>query len=309
MQTHPWVEQGQRQVRFGVLSTSYGDWSRFRDDAQQIEELGYDAIWVYDHPLSFGSADCWIALSELARVTSRVRLGSSVGCVMYRHPAVLARQAADVDQLSGGRLVLGLGIGDDPAEFERMGIPFGSPRDRQRTLEEQVQAILRLWGGEMLSGPVQQPHVPLLIAGGGEQVTLRQVAQYADACNFGPYSWTGGAYTKADVGRKYEALRKHCATFDRPYESVLRSYYTMLILDDSRAAAERTRAEMSTGVEEFRSQVFAGTPDDAIAHYQALVDLGVQYFIAFAPPEGRQTLRLLAEQVIPALRVTTGSTG
>jgi alkanesulfonate monooxygenase SsuD/methylene tetrahydromethanopterin reductase-like flavin-dependent oxidoreductase (luciferase family) len=307
VRTHPWVEQGQRQVRFGVLSASYGDWSRFRDNAQRIEALGYDAIWVYDHPLSFGSADCWIALSELARATSTVRIGSSVGCVMYRHSAVLARQAADVDQLSDGRLVLGLGIGDDPAESARLGIGFDSPRARQRVLEEQVLAIRQLWSGElpngMLNRPVQQPHVPILIAGGGERVTLRQVAQYADACNFGPYSWTGGAYTDVDMGRKYDALRKHCATFDRPYESVLRTYYTMLVLDDTRAAAETTRAEMPTGVEEFRSQVFAGTPDEAIAHYQALVDLGVQYFIAFAPPEGEQTLRLLAEEVLPALRV------
>lgn len=302
VRTHPWVEQGQRQVRFGVLSTSYGDWPRFRDSAQQIEALGYDAIWVYDHPLGFGSADCWVALSELARVTSTVRLGSSVACVMYRHPAVLARQAADLDQLSGGRLVLGLGIGDDPAEFARLGIPFDSARDRQRVLEDQLVAIQGLWGGEMLNGPVQQPHVPILIAGGGERVTLRQVAQYADACNFGPYSWTGGAYTTVDVGRKYDALRRHCEALDRPYESVLRTYYTMLVLDETRAAAEATRAAMTTGVEDFRSGFFAGTPDEAIAHYQALVDLGAQYFIAFAPHE--RTLRLLAEEVLPALRVS-----
>lgn len=318
VQTHPWVERGQHQVRFGVLSASYGDWGHFRDNAQQVEALGYDSIWVYDHPLSFGSADCWIALAELARVTSTVRLGSSVSCVMYRHPAVVARMAADIDQLSDGRLVLGLGIGDDPAEFAQLGIAFGSPRERQRTLEEHVRAIRQLWGGDettlqgetvqlanarMLNGPTQRPHVPILIAGGGERVTLRQVAQYADACNFGPYSWTGGAYTSADVGRKYDALRKHCAVFDRPYESVLRTYYTMLVLDDSRAAAERTRADMPTGVEEFRSEIFAGTPDDAIAHYQGLVDRGVQYFIAFAPDAGERTLRLLAEEVIPALRV------
>jgi alkanesulfonate monooxygenase SsuD/methylene tetrahydromethanopterin reductase-like flavin-dependent oxidoreductase (luciferase family) len=304
VQTHPWVERGQHEVRFGVLSTSYGDWQHFRDHAQQVEAMGFDSIWVYDHPLSFGSADCWIAMAELARTTSTVRIGTAVSCVLYRHPAVLARMAADVDQLSDGRLVLGLGIGDDPEEFARLGIPFGSARERQRALEENVRAIQRLWGGEMLNGPVQQPHVPILIAGGGEQVTLRQVAQYADVSNFGPYSWTGGAYNPADVGRKYEALRKHCAEFGRQYESVLRSYYTMLIVDESRAAAEATRAEMRTGVEEFRAGFFAGTPDDAIGYYQALVDLGVRYFIAFAPPEGeQQTLRLLAEEVIPALRV------
>ncbi|GAB3411199.1 hypothetical protein GCM10027569_27610 [Flindersiella endophytica] len=205
-------------MRFGLLSTSYGDWQHFRDYAQQAEALGFDSIWVYDHPLSFGSADCWIALSELARATSTVRLGSSVSCAMYRHPAVLARMAADIDQLSGGRLVLGLGIGDDPAEFAQLGIPFGPARDRQRVLEEQVREIRRLWDGAMRGGPAQQPHVPILIAGGGEQVTLRQVADHADACNFGPLSWTGGACTDADVARKYDALRKHCAAAGRPYD-------------------------------------------------------------------------------------------
>jgi alkanesulfonate monooxygenase SsuD/methylene tetrahydromethanopterin reductase-like flavin-dependent oxidoreductase (luciferase family) len=313
--THSWVERGQQQVRFGILSQSHGDWPRFREHAQQVEAFGFDGIWVYDHPLSFGSADCWIALSELARATSTIRLGSSVSCVPYRHPAVLARMAADVDQLSGGRLVLGLGIGDDPVEFAQLGIPFGAAKPRQRLLEETVRAVRQLWTGQpvtlngeavqlenaqLLNGPLQ-PHVPILIAGGGERVTLRQVADYADACNFGPYSWTGGAYTRSDVERKYAALRKHCAAAGRPYDSVLRSYYTMLIIAATREEAEATRAAVPT-MEEFRSEIFAGTVEDAVAHYQALADLGVQYFIAWVPPGDDLTLRLLAEEVMPALR-------
>src|ERR1019366_3545420 len=135
---------------------------------------------------------------------------ASVSGICYRNPVLLARMAADVDRASHGRLVLGLGIGDDPGEFEKLGIPFPGTRERQAMLEETIQIVQGLWRGETLTFqgthfqvqqatgyplPVQHPRVPLLIGGGGERVTLRQVAQYADMSNFGPHIWTGSAFS------------------------------------------------------------------------------------------------------------------
>lgn len=318
MAAHPWVAAGLERVRFGVLiDPRGGDWGRLREDAQHIEALGYDSLWMYDHPVSIGPADCWTALAYLAQATSTVRLGSAVSCVPYRHPAVLARMAADVDQLSEGRLVLGVGIGDDPSEFEQLGLPFGAPKDRLRALGEAVQVVRGLYSGEPLtfegsvyqltnaklqSLPVQRPSVPIMIAGGGEKVTLRQVAEYGEVCNFGPYPWTGGAYDPADVTRKYAALRSHCEAVGRPYDEILRSYFTQLTVAPTTQGALDKRAAMPM-IEEFRSGVVAGSPEEIIAHYQGLVDLGVQYFIAWTHSDDHETLRLLAREVVPALRV------
>src|SRR5712692_2499904 len=107
--THPWVTEGQGKLRFGItLLTGPDAWSEQRDFAQAIDELGYDSAWVGDHPLI--SSDCWTTLAAFAAVTRRVRLVST-SCAAYRSSAMLARQAADVDRLSNGRLVLGLGAG------------------------------------------------------------------------------------------------------------------------------------------------------------------------------------------------------
>src|SRR5262249_1242910 len=158
-------------------------------------------------------AECWTTLAMLAATTRKLRLIAFVSCVCYRSPVLLARIAADVDRASNGRLVLGLGIGDDPSEFAQLGIPFPSVRERQRMLEETLQIVKGLWQEEQFTYegkyfrlqraigrplPVQQPRIPILIGGGGERVTLRQVAQYADMSNFGPHIWTGSVFGLED---------------------------------------------------------------------------------------------------------------
>lgn len=127
---HPWVTSGVGEVRFGPVVHPAPDAERLREQAQLIESLGYDAIWTYDHPTFLGAADCWITLALLATATSTIRLGSAVSCIAYRSPVVLARMAADVDQLSHGRLVLGVGVGDNADEFAQLGLPFPKLRDR-----------------------------------------------------------------------------------------------------------------------------------------------------------------------------------
>src|SRR5215813_8867931 len=313
---HPWVAEGPKTIRFGVSFVDpRGDWSAYFNKVQQAEALGFDALWVPDHPAL--SADCWTTLAALAVKTQTIRLGL-ISCVPYRSPALLARLAADVDRLSNGRLVLGLRTGDDEQEAAQLGFSFPHPRERQQALEEAVQIIVGLWGqtpftyqgkyfhvqeATLSPGCVQQPHVPILIAGGGERVTLRQVAQYADMANFGPHVWMGKAFNLEDVRRKFAVLRRYCEEQSRSYDSVLRSYGTFpLVLAKTPAAVQAKLAAMPQAALEFlRSSLLAGTPQEATVHYRALVEAGVQYFIAVLWESGDETLELLAQQVVPEL--------
>jgi alkanesulfonate monooxygenase SsuD/methylene tetrahydromethanopterin reductase-like flavin-dependent oxidoreductase (luciferase family) len=221
--------------------------------------------------------------------------------------------AADVDQLSHGRLVLGVGVGDNAGEFAQLGLPFPKLRDRQAALDEALDIVDGLWTGEALtydgshyrvegarlqSLPVQRPRIPVLIAGGGERVTLRQVARRADMANFGAHAWTGGARTLDDIVRKYDVLRAHCEAAGRDYDSVGRSFFGGLILADTtrEAEAKRERAGADSG------STPAFSPADAVRHYRAMADAGVQHFIVWIRPDDEETMRRLAQEVIPALR-------
>jgi alkanesulfonate monooxygenase SsuD/methylene tetrahydromethanopterin reductase-like flavin-dependent oxidoreductase (luciferase family) len=260
--------------------------------------------------------DGFTTLAALAAETTRIRLISLVSCVYYRHPLLIARGAADIDRMSGGRFVLGLGVGDDVPEFGQLGLPFPPAAERHLALSEAAEAIQGLLSGEpqtrgglfpmtgatLKPGPVQQPRIPLLIGGGGERFTLRQVARYADVSNFGPHEWVGNAFDPADVRRKYEVLRGYCDEIGRPYEAVLRSHWTPLLtlapthdqLDRKRQAARIPDAKLNT-------QPLFATPDEAIAHYGRLIDAGAEYFLASVNGQDQETVDLLAERVVPAL--------
>jgi alkanesulfonate monooxygenase SsuD/methylene tetrahydromethanopterin reductase-like flavin-dependent oxidoreductase (luciferase family) len=313
---HPWVAAGAGRVRFGIAYGPRTDWATCRDFVQEVEELGFDSYWAMDHPAS--GFDCWSNLAALAAVTSRLRLGPLVSCVYYRSPAQLARLAADVDQISGGRLVLGLGMGNHEREFVKLGLPFPSAPERLRAVEETVCAVLGLWGdipfthagplgsvagANVRPGPAQRPHVPLLIAGGGERVTLRQVAQYADAANFSPHSKAGSAFTADDVGRKLAALRRHCDDLGRDYNTIARTQVMVpVVLAETRAALGAKLDAIPRHIRAgYESSMFAGAPDELITHYRALADAGLTYFIAGIYGDDRETLRLLAREVVPAL--------
>lgn len=308
---HPWVLEGEHRIRFGVsMLGPRRDWGELIDWAIEAEALGFDGWWAQDHPVLL--LDCWLVLAALAQRTRTLRLGTIVSCVYYRNPVLLARLASDVDRLSGGRLVLGVGIGDHPEEFAHLGIPLASVRERQHVLEETVQILRGLWSGEpfTFSGnyfqiesaavppPDQRPHVPLLIGGGGERVTLRQVAQYADMCNFGEHEWAGNAANLDDVRRKLAALRGHCAALGRSEREILRSHVEApLVLAGTRAALEAKLAAMPAVAQ--RSSLIAGTPDEAVAYYRALVEVGMRYFIAMILPGDRETLEVLGRAVLP----------
>ena len=314
---HPWVTGGQGQVRFGIVGGPMGDWPTLRDFVQTVDDLGFDSFWRSDHPLL--TPDCWTTLAAVAASTRRIRLGSMVSCAFYRNPVLLARIVADVDRVSGGRVILGLGAGDLEAEFRAMGFAYPPVGERQAALAESLQIVGRLLRSETVTyhgthcrvegvtlqpPPVQQPYVPLVVAGGGERTTLRLVAQYADASNLAAERWGGAAATDADVRRKYEVLQAHCTAFGRPYASVLRTYHffpTLLAESPAALAVKQERAASLLALAGVGALV--GTPEQAVKRVQTLVDAGCQYFtFAVVEPD---TLRLLAERVVPKVALAT----
>ena len=312
--SHPWIVNRQGQVRFGIVGGPMGDWPTLRDFVQLVEGLGFHSFWRSDHPLL--TPDCWTTLAAVAACTQRLRLGSLVSCVFYRNPVLLARMVADVDRLSQGRVILGLGAGDMPPEFRAMGLAFPPVRERQSALAEALQVVPRLLRGETVSyegthcrvdgvrlqpPPVQQPYVPLVVAGGGERTTLRLVAHYADASNLAAEAWGGAAASEADVRHKYEVLQAHCAAVGRSYASVLRTYHFVpALLADSPAALAVKRERLPPQLLAFMGAgALVGTPEQAVERLHALVGAGCQYFtFAVLDPD---TLRLLAERVVPAV--------
>jgi len=314
---HPWVSDGFGRIRFGVsIYPQPSDWRHFLALVQQMETAGFDGYFTYDHPSA--NADCWTALSALAAVTSTIRLGLAVDCIYYRSPYLLARQAADVDRLSNGRLVLGLGIGHVASEFAEMGIPFPPTAERLCGMEETIAIVRGLFSGKPFRfegdqwsvdspgsflPPVQQPRVPILLAGGGEKVTLRQVAQYADASNMGAHGSIGMAVSDEDIRRKFRVLAGYCEEFGRPANAVLRSQFTMpLVLGRNQKEIDQKLARWpEETVASWGDALVATTPVEAVAFYRAQAALGYQYFIANVLGGDDDTIDLLASRVMPAV--------
>ncbi|QBD81055.1 LLM class F420-dependent oxidoreductase [Ktedonosporobacter rubrisoli] len=202
--------------------------------AQSADELGFSSVWLSDQfqtipqPAQEILFECWASLAALARDTKRVRLGSLVTCPTYRNPALLAKMASTIDVLSHGRLTLGIGAGGWNERQDRAyGYEAFDAPARLQHLREAIQIMLSMWTqdeavfeGEYyhvrgaINQPkgVQKPHIPLLIAGGGEKVTLKLVAQYADAYHIGG--------DVATVQHKLAILKQHCEALGRNYESI-----------------------------------------------------------------------------------------
>jgi alkanesulfonate monooxygenase SsuD/methylene tetrahydromethanopterin reductase-like flavin-dependent oxidoreductase (luciferase family) len=318
---HPWAIEGADRVRFGVITAVPDDWAVTRDIAQTAEALGFDGLFLPDHPLIAGGA-AWTTLAALAEATRTIRLGTLVSCVSYWNPVVLARAVADVDRISNGRVVFGVGSGDMHQEFRQLGIDYPPTKERQAALEDALRILRPLLRGEEVTyqgayfraeraklrpPPAQQPHVPIIVAGGGERTTLRFVAQYADASNLSAASWAGGAFTPDDARRKFDIVRRHCVEAGRPYESVLRTTTLALRLAETTAAAraklERLPPRLLAHLEQMP---FAGTPEDAVVHIRGLIETGFRYIILGGGWVDTETLRLAAERVIPAV-VGSGS--
>jgi F420-dependent oxidoreductase-like protein len=207
--------------------------STLADLARAAEEGGIGSISAMDHFFqmeAMGGAEQpmlegYTTLGYLAGLTSRAQLHLLVTGVTYRHPGLLAKTVSTLDVLSGGRAALGIGAAWYEREHVGLGVPFPPAAERLARLEETLQVVLQMWSGEVgpyqgrhyrlgetldSPRPLQRPHPPILIGGGGERKTLRLVARYADACNL-------FAVSPAEVGRKLEVLRQHCAAEGRDH--------------------------------------------------------------------------------------------
>jgi alkanesulfonate monooxygenase SsuD/methylene tetrahydromethanopterin reductase-like flavin-dependent oxidoreductase (luciferase family) len=333
---HPWVKARQDKINFALQVEARGDdatpGKSVLAAGRLAEVLGFDAFLAADHPS--WQSEPWLHLAALAVCTERIGLGTMVSSVLYRPPVLTARLAADLDHLSNGRLVLGLGIGWDAAalgwgtnEFDRMGLPYPTTRERQEALAEAIAIIRGVWGPEPFNfrgrhfsvkdaqvvPPPLQGMPPIVIAGAGER-TLRQVAELADACNIGPVV-TGGVDTLEQARHKLDVLRRHCETVGRPYEHILRSHFTIwLILAEDEASIQRkVDRYFPDGLDSiWQKCVVAGTPEQIVPYYQSYADVGMQYFITqVLDARDEETFRLLAREVMPRIRPgsTSGVTG
>lgn len=228
------------------------NWERWTRISQQVEALGLHSLWRSDHFFSVmakgerDSLECWTSLVELATRTRRIRFGPLVSPMTFRHPALLARMAAAVDQLSNGRLVLGLGAGWNEAEHAAFGIPLPPLKERMDRLEEGIRVIRALWTGGPVSlpgtyyplngatlrpRPQQEPGPPLLIGGDGEQRLLRIVAEYADEWNSHPHG--------LDIFQhKRSKLEEHCRDVRRDPDQIVCSVMLGVCIAADRSALD-----------------------------------------------------------------------
>jgi len=312
-------------MKFGIHSSSWLDspdpaeaFETVKAKAQWAEDRGFVWFSVLDHMIQIprvGAPDepfleGWTVLSALAAVTSRIRLATLCTAVGYRNPAHLAKIAATVDVISRGRLTLGIGAGFFEDEYRQYGWEFPPrPATRIRQMEEAVGLILQMWTETRTTfhgryfhveeailepKPVQKPRPPVLIAGGGEQLTLRAVARLADACNFA----TGdiGQVEIAEVRHKLAVLRGHCDAAGRDYGEIEKTLIQpwLLARNDAGVAAKRERVAAHGP---FRG--FAGTVSEAIDLIGQYQDTGVDLLINADRQNDAESRELFASDVMP----------
>ena len=323
------VPQGWRLDLVGIDPAAQWEVMRslaVRADANPV----WESLWVYDHfhtipePTEEATHEAWSLMSAFAAVTSRVRLGQMCTAISYRTPAYLAKVAATVDLISGGRTEMGIGGGWYEHEWRAYGYGFPSAGERLGRLDEGVQIFRQAWssGTATLDGkyyqvdgaivrplPVQEGGIPLWIAGGGEKKTLRIAAKYANYTNF--------AGNPEEFTHKSEILRAHCADVGTDFDAIVRSSNFNVVVGATEAEVEQRKAEivarMVPAVGEEKARAFAanltangaavGTPEQIVEKLAAVRDLGLGYAIFNFPEAAYDTsgIELLEREVLPAL--------
>lgn len=264
--------------------------------ARTVDAAGFDSLWVMDHFFQIQSVGAidepmlegYSALAYMAAVTQRVRLGTMVTGIVYRHPGILLKTVSTLDVLSGGRAWLGIGAAWNERESRGLGVPFPPLKTRFELLEETLQLAQQMWAGQPVPfngrhlhlaetlnrpQPLSQPHIPILIGGTGEHKTLRLVAQYADACNL--FARLGPEVLRA----KLDVLKRHCDKLGRPYEEIEKTALASIRLG---SAGQGTR--------------------QIVEQCRALAELGFQHFIFSLSNVSEITpLETIGREVIPAI--------
>jgi F420-dependent oxidoreductase-like protein len=303
-------------MRFSIWPSPAQSWSKTLELAAHCERTGWDGVYYADHfmpngpaaePLDGDTLECWSALAALAALVPRVRLGSLVSSVTYRHPAVLAKIAATTDQISGGRLTLGVGAGWQVNEHAAYGIELGTVRERLDRFEEAVRVLRSLLSERRTTfegryfqlhdapnqpGPVRG-QLPLLVGGAGEQRTMRVAARYADQWN----CWA----TPELLRHKVSVLHAHCAEISRDPADIHVSTQAQLYLSTDRPWLEERRRQPAG-----RHPVIVGTPAEATEIVARYAEAGADELIvpvsAGSGAQQKETCDLFIEQVAAALR-------
>jgi F420-dependent oxidoreductase-like protein len=322
------VPQGWRLDLAGIDTADH--WATMLGVAQAAEDGPFESVWVFDHfhtvpvPTQEATHEAWTLMAGFAAATSRVRLGQMCTCIGYRNPAYLAKVAATVDVISGGRAEMGIGAGWYEHEWRAYGYGFPGAGDRIGMLDEGVQIMRQLWtqGTATFDGkhyqvdgaicrplPLQDGGVPLWIAGGGEKKTLRIAARYARYTNFDG--------TPEGFRRKSEVLARHCRELGTDYDAITRSANYNVILGESDKDIQDRLAWMKdhqvrygvpehiaeARVEDFANGPLVGPPELVAERLAGLGELGMSYAILnFAEVAyDRTALTLFTEKVAPQL--------
>ncbi len=267
---------------------------------RRAEEAGFDSFWVMDHffqiptigPAEWPMLESYSALAFIAGQTSKMKLGTMVTGVTYRHPGILAKTVTTLDVLSGGRAYLGIGAAWFEREHLALGVPFPPLKERFERLEETLQIALQMWSGEVgpyngnyyqlaetLNSPqaVSTPHPPILIGGTGEQKTLRFVARYGDACNLFARLGDDALRHKLDV------LKRHCETEGRPYEEIEKTSLDSMLV---------TRGEGQRAM----------SPQQAVDAFAHLAEIGFdQALISMPNVSDPDAFNIFRDEVVPAV--------
>jgi F420-dependent oxidoreductase-like protein len=322
------VPQGWRLDLAGIPVKDH--WATMLGIAKAAEDGPFESIWVYDHfhtvpvPTQEATHEAWTLMAAFAAATSRVRLGQMCTCMGYRNPAYLAKVAATVDAISGGRAEMGIGAGWYEHEWRAYGYGFPGAGDRIAMLDEGVQIMRQLWstGTATLEGkhyqvsgaicqplPLQPGGIPLWIAGGGERKTLRIAAQYAHYTNFDG--------TPDVFRRKSEILAEHCTQLGTDFDGIVRSAnYNVILGETDKDVRDRLawirdhliRYGAPEGVADgmianLASGPLVGTPAQVVERLNEAAGLGMSYAIVNFPEVAydRTALTLFTDQVAPAL--------
>lgn len=285
---------GLEVVSFTNSSGTAGIAQTLAEIARTVDEYGFASLWVMDHLFQItpmlGAVDSpmlesYSALNYMAALTQRVRLGTSVTAVTYRHPGQLIKAVTALDVLSGGRANFGIGAGWYEREARGLGILFPPLKERFERLEETLQIAHQMFADDRrpFNGkhyqlaepinsppPLSKPHPPILIGGGGETKTLRLVAQYADGCNLFIHLGIPALQHKLDV------LKRHCDALGRPYDEIERTALGTINLAPGKMSAP-----------------------EVIQACRDLAAIGIQHVIFNMPNYEITSLEIIGRQVIP----------
>lgn len=307
------IPQGWRMDLSGVPINE--QWETIIKSANKIEELGYHSLWVYDHfhtvpsPTQDPTYECWSLMAALSQTTSKVRLGQMCTCNSYRNPAYLTKVASTIDVMSGGRLEYAIGAGWYDQEYKAYGYDYPSAGVRLKMLEESLIIYKKMttedeasFEGEYYQinkainqpKPIQKPHPPLWVCGGGEKVTLKLLARYGDYGNWDVD--VEGFINKSNI------LREHCENENREFSDIGRTLHTNVIIGENQAdldsKIEKISEFTSIPKDMYLSKPLVGVKNKVFEKIDEFESHGCSYLIAYiADIVWGDTLDILKEKL------------